>query len=182
MAANNLRNLVDKLNPTCRRALEAAAGLCLSRTNYHVEIEHWLVKLLEVDNSDLTRIFHHYDVDLQRVSRELTQSLDAMRTGNGRSPDMSLELLDVIRGAWNLASLDFGATQLRSGYLLTALLTDRALALRMGASAPEIVKISAERLREEVPAVVEGSCEDAEQSPAARAGPGRRRRTGPGSA
>ena len=41
------KSLIGKLNPTCRRALEAAAGLCLSRTHFHVEIEHWLLKLLE---------------------------------------------------------------------------------------------------------------------------------------
>jgi type VI secretion system protein VasG len=47
MPGVNLKSLVGKLNDTCRSALEAAAGLCLSRTNYNVEIEHWLLKLLE---------------------------------------------------------------------------------------------------------------------------------------
>ena len=47
MSAINLKTLVNKLNPVCRRALEGAAGLCLSRTNYNVEMEHWLLKLLE---------------------------------------------------------------------------------------------------------------------------------------
>ena len=31
----NLKSLVGKLNDTCRRSLEEAAGLCLSRTNYN---------------------------------------------------------------------------------------------------------------------------------------------------
>ena len=57
MAVANLKSLVSKLNNNCRRTLEAAAGLCLSRTNYNVEIEHWLLKLTETANSDLTRIF-----------------------------------------------------------------------------------------------------------------------------
>jgi type VI secretion system protein VasG len=29
----NLKSLVGKINSACRAALEAAAGLCLSRTN-----------------------------------------------------------------------------------------------------------------------------------------------------
>jgi type VI secretion system protein VasG len=37
----DLKQLVQKLNPTCHRCLEAAAGACMSRTNYNVEIEHW---------------------------------------------------------------------------------------------------------------------------------------------
>src|SRR5688572_28951769 len=56
MAAVNLKTLVNKLNPICRRALEGAAGLCLSRTNYNVEIEHWLLKLLESADTDLAKI------------------------------------------------------------------------------------------------------------------------------
>ena len=40
-----LKPLIGRLNDVCRRALEAAAGLTLSRTHYNVEIEHWLIKL-----------------------------------------------------------------------------------------------------------------------------------------
>ena len=56
MASVDLKSLVGKLNEPCRRALEAAAGLTLSRTHYNVEIEHWLIKLLEAGGTDLDRI------------------------------------------------------------------------------------------------------------------------------
>ena len=49
--------LIKTLNKTCLNALQAAAGLCLSRTNPSVEVEHWLVKLVEAADTDLTRIF-----------------------------------------------------------------------------------------------------------------------------
>ena len=106
MASLNPRSLVSKLNATCHRALEAAAGLCLSRTNYNVEIEHWLVKLLEPAGTDVARILRHYDVDPARVGRELTRTLDKLKTGNGRA-ELSLDILDLIREAWVLASLEF---------------------------------------------------------------------------
>ena len=92
-----LKSLIDKLNDTCRSSLEAAAGLCLSRTNYNVEIEHWLLKLLEPANTDLSRILHQYDIDPSRVNRELTRTLDQLRTGNARAPELSLELMDLMR-------------------------------------------------------------------------------------
>jgi type VI secretion system protein VasG len=38
MVSVNLKSLIGKLNETCRRSLEGAAGLCLTRTNYNVEI------------------------------------------------------------------------------------------------------------------------------------------------
>ena len=43
----NLKSLIGKLNDTGRNALEAAAGLCLARTHYDVDIEHFLLKLAE---------------------------------------------------------------------------------------------------------------------------------------
>jgi TonB family protein len=45
--AVNLRALIGKLNHSTRSAIESAAGLCLSRTHYDVEIEHYLMKLLD---------------------------------------------------------------------------------------------------------------------------------------
>src|SRR5262245_37790996 len=53
----NLKSLIARLNETCRSALEGAAGLCLSRTNYDVDIEHYLLKLIERADTDLARIF-----------------------------------------------------------------------------------------------------------------------------
>lgn len=47
MPAIDLKLLVSRLNTPCRRALEAAAGLALSRSHYNVEIEHWLVQLAD---------------------------------------------------------------------------------------------------------------------------------------
>ena len=38
----SLKSLIGKLNDTCRKALDAAAGLCLTRTHYDVDIEHFL--------------------------------------------------------------------------------------------------------------------------------------------
>ena len=80
----NLKSLVGKLNDTCRGTLEAAAGLCLSRTHYNVEIEHWLLKLVEVSDADLAAVFRHYGVDTSRLARDLTAVIDRFKTGNSR--------------------------------------------------------------------------------------------------
>jgi type VI secretion system protein VasG len=159
MSAPNLRPLVEKLNPTCRKALENAAANCLSRTHYHVEIEHWLLQLLDHDQCDLLVVLKHYDVDVSRVSRELNDTLETMRTGNGRAPDIAVDVLDWMRDAWNLASLEYGDSTLRSGYLTVALFSDPQRAMRMAASSPTLAKIPAERLREEIVALVGISCE-----------------------
>ena len=53
MAAIDLKSLVGRLDEPCRRALEAAAGLTLSRSHYNVEIEHWLLKLVDGTDGDI---------------------------------------------------------------------------------------------------------------------------------
>ena len=63
----NLKSLVGKLNPACRVALEGAAGLCLSRTHYNVELEHWLIKLMETDDSDFQQLLTLFEVDPGRL-------------------------------------------------------------------------------------------------------------------
>ena len=70
MATIDLKQLVGRLNDPCRRALEAAAGLTLSRTHYNVEIEHWLLKLADAADGDLTAILRHYEIDQGRFLTE----------------------------------------------------------------------------------------------------------------
>jgi type VI secretion system protein VasG len=161
MGFTNLKALVGRLNATCRRGLEGAAGLCLSRTNYNVEIEHWLVKLLEPAETDRVRNLRHYDVDPGRVSRDLTRSLDRLKTGNARPPELSAEVLDLMREAWTLTSLEYGVYRIRSGYVLTALLKDRSLSARARSASAELAKVPGEQLQKDVPALVAGSTEDA---------------------
>ncbi len=64
MAGISPRNLIDKLNTTCRNALMSAAGLCLSKTHFNVEVEHWLIKLMELNGIDLPVIFKQYEANL----------------------------------------------------------------------------------------------------------------------
>jgi len=172
MASVNLKTLVGKLNPVCRRALEAAAGLCLSRTNYNVEIEHYLFKLLEASDSDLPRIFRQFDVDTSSVQRELTRSLDKLKTGTARTPELSPDILDCLREAWALTSLNYQAGKIRSGCLLAALLMDRSLSRNLLASCPSLSTISAEQLGTMLPTLVKGLPEDQyERGEAAAAAP-----------
>ena len=57
MAGSNLKSLIEKLNTACRKSLESAAGLCLSHTHYDVELEHFLIKLLDIQDTDLHKYY-----------------------------------------------------------------------------------------------------------------------------
>src|ERR1700739_856147 len=105
----NLKSLIGKLNDSARSALEAAAGLCLSRTHYEIEVEHYLLKLLESSDNDFASITKHFGVDNSRLSAQINRSLDKLKSGNARTPVISPPVLKMLTTAWTLGSIDFNA-------------------------------------------------------------------------
>ncbi|HEX5178500.1 MAG TPA: type VI secretion system ATPase TssH [Gemmatimonadaceae bacterium] len=178
----NLKHLIGKLNPVTRNALESAAGLCLSRTHYDVEVEHYLMKLLDVPDSDLTFILKHYGIDRSRFAGELTRSLDRLKTGNARTPVLSPKLVEMFTEAWTIGSVDFGASTVRSGHTILALASDPELARMVGDASREFAKIPAEALRKDLAAIVASSSEEigggAGEAPNSGAGAGAPRAAG----
>jgi type VI secretion system protein VasG len=157
----NLRSLIGKLDEVCRTTLEGAAGLCLSRTHYNVEIEHWLIKLLEVEGCDLVAILRHYEIDAAKVKSQLLGAVDRLKTGNARPPALSPSLVELAREAWLAASLDYDASTARSGHLLVALLSKEALARQAFESCAELERIPLDALRRELEAIGAKSVEAA---------------------
>ena len=171
MVQVSLKDLVGKLNDTCRRTLEAAAGLCLSRTNYNVEVEHWLFKLLETPNTDLSAILRHYEIDSSRVMGDLTKAIDKFKTGNARPPALSPNVVDLTRSAWLICSIDFGEAAIRSGHLMCALLADDGLARSVAGASREFDRISVEGLRRDLRTI---TAKSDEANVALEPGPSRR--------
>lgn len=155
----NLKSLIGRLNDTCRTALEGAAGLCLSRTNYDVEIEHILAKLLEENDTDLHKICRHYEVNVDRLAKDVSVALDRLKTGNSRTPGLSDRLPDWFQNAWLLASVDFGAARIRSGHLVLALLSNDSTARIARDISREFSHISVESLQKDLPTVTADSAE-----------------------
>jgi type VI secretion system protein VasG len=150
MAALNLKELVGKLNNTCRQSLEGAAGLCLSRTNYNIEIEHWLLKLLEQSDTDLAAVLKHYRVDVSRLTADLTRQLDRLKTGNSRPPALSPDIVALVREALLIATVNFDERQVRSGYLLCALLAEDTFLRTTSALTGGFENLSAELLQKDL--------------------------------
>jgi type VI secretion system protein VasG len=157
--------LIKKLNKTCLDGLHGAAGLCLSRTNPSVEVEHWLLKLLDAPNTDLTRLFRQYEVDTSRLQRDLTRAIDQFRTGNTRTPTLATTIDQLLRESWVLASVHFKASSVRSGVLLMALLADEKLGRLARDASSELNKVQVEPLYQNLMKIVAGSVED-ERGPA----------------
>ena len=154
MAQVDLRQLIGKLNTSTRAALEAAIALCVTRTNYNVEVEHWLLKLLEPSNTDFVALLRQCGVDTSRLTSDLTRTIDKLPTGNSRTPGLSPYVVALIREAWLIGSIDYAASATRSGFVLCALVSDESFARLAFAASGEFAKVSPDGVRRLLPAVL----------------------------
>jgi len=118
----NMKSLLAKLNTFSTNTLHNAAGLTVSRTQYEVTVEHFLLKCLEDAGSDIPTVLRAAGVDSGRLSAGLTDSLEDLKTGNSGKPTFSPLLIELIEDAWVVASVDLGDTRIRSGAILLAFL------------------------------------------------------------
>ena len=164
MVSIDLKSLVGKLNEPCRMALEGAAGLCVSRTHYNVEIEHWLLKILEIQDSDLAKVLEKFEIDIGKFFNDLNQELDSIKSGNSRAPSLSPAIVDLSKSAWMLASVEYGHNQATSAHLLAALLLDESISRGANITRGELKKIPAESLRDLIGSVVGTTAESSSAS------------------
>lgn len=155
----NLKALIGKLNDASRSAMEAAAGLCLARTHYDIEIEHYLLKALDSSDNDIAYILKQYGVDRSRLTAELQRSLDRLKKGNARSPAFSPLLVKMFTEAWTLATIEYDAGEIRTGFTLLALLTGDELARVTRDISKELQLIPVETLRKDFYTVLANSKE-----------------------
>ena len=148
MAQVDLKQLIGKFNETCRRSLESATGLCMSRSHYNIEIEHWIFKILETPGSDLEIIIRQYDIDPSQFITDISHSLDGFKTGNSRPPALSPDLVKLAKEGWLIGSIDMTDYCLRTGHLVVAMLSDDNLSRIANGMSDEFKKISIENLKE----------------------------------
>jgi len=156
----DIKNLLNRLTPHCTRALEGAAGLCVSRTHYEVTVEHLMAKLIEDAQGDLPLILRQFDIDPAAVQRGLEQSIERLQGGNGGKPVFSPLLIQWFQDAWMVSSIDLLDDRIRSGALLAALLA-KPLQLADGAYVDSLRPIARETLLKQFGGIVQGSVENA---------------------
>ncbi|MEI6741407.1 MAG: type VI secretion system ATPase TssH, partial [Gemmatimonadaceae bacterium] len=167
---NNLSALIGKLDATCRGALEAAAGLCVSRTHYEIDLEHWFLKLLERDGTDIHAIVKYYEASVGALEADLNAALDGFKNGNQRRPELSQHIPKLIELAWLRASVDFGSGLVRSGDLLLSALLDPDLSRMLKASSKVFQKINLAELTKSLRDITGKSSEATEAARAMPAG------------
>ena len=156
----DLKQLLGRLNAYTKRALETAAGLCVSRGNYEVTIEHVLSVMMDDTQRDIAVIMRHFGIEPAVLRRDLQRAVEGFRTGNTGRPVFSPTLIEFLTDAWSIASIDLGLGEVRSGALIVTL---RSGGGRYGGTdwSDKLDAIPASELRSKFKEIVAESTEEA---------------------
>ncbi|MBL7999412.1 MAG: type VI secretion system ATPase TssH, partial [Candidatus Kapabacteria bacterium] len=161
----NVRLLVEKLNLTCRKALERAAEICVKQSHYAVDIEHYLLALLEMQNNDLELMLSTFNITKADVKRDVMYSMSKLKSGNTRTPSVSNHLVDIFAEARKQALEQTGSETIRSGMILMALYNNDALRKLMIEVSASMAFVTREFLKSEIKNIIKNSFEDRDDAP-----------------
>lgn len=152
MSANGIRQIVERLDGECARALEAGAAFAGARTDYEIHVEHVVVKLLE--KKERATVFatalERYGGDPDAVWDALMVSLERLRSGHGGKPAFSHPLVQWLERALLSSELHFGGTGI-NGYALLDALVEQCQRIPGGSLRDLLAAVDTERLRREAP-------------------------------
>jgi type VI secretion system protein VasG len=155
-------SLFGKLNPTLYKAVESATVFCKLRGNPYVELVHWLHQVLNLTDSDVHRIIRHFELDTSKLATDFQRALDTLPRGATAISDLSSHIENAVERAWVYATLMYGESQVRSGYIVIGLIKTNGLRNVLVGISKEFEKISNEELSAELRGIIGGSPEEAE--------------------
>lgn len=160
MAEISRTALFGKLNQVGYKAIEAATVFCKMRGNPYVELVHWIHQILQLQDSDLHRIIKQFNIDPSRLAADITDSLDKLPRGSTTISDLSSHVEEAVERGWVLATLLFGESQVRTGYLIAGIMQTRGLKNSLTGISREFENIKFDTLTDRFDEVCGGSPED----------------------
>ncbi|HSI61226.1 MAG TPA: type VI secretion system ATPase TssH [Ideonella sp.] len=151
--------LFGKLNPLAYKAIEGATVFCKMRGNPYVELVHWMVQLVQNNETDLDAIIRHYALDASVMAKEMTTALDRLPRGSTAISDFSEHIENAIERAWVYGTLMFGEAQVRTGYLVLGMLKTNSLRNALLGISKQFERIKADDLAENFAKICGGTAE-----------------------
>lgn len=159
MAEISRSDLFAKLTPLAYKSLESATMFCKLRGHQNVELTHWFIQILQLQDTDLQRAIRIFNLNESKVSSDLTEALEQLPRCAVGATDLSVHLEESVERGWLYASLLFHCHQVRTGHLLVAMLKTPALRNQLLSISSEFAKIKIERLTDEFDGLFDGSPE-----------------------
>ncbi len=160
MSEINRVSLFGKLNSLGYKSIESATTFCKLRGNEYVELLHWFNIILQLQDSDLHHIIKRFDINAAHLAKDFTEALDKLPRSSTSMIDLSSKVEQAVERGWVYATLLFGDTQVRTGYLIIGILKTPELRNALAAMSKEFLKIKLDILTEEFDAIVKGSPEN----------------------
>ena len=127
MTQVTLTNLVGKLSPELKQALEASAGAAMNQGVGAIETEHWILQLISQKDPKLMALCESQKLSLDALVNELTKKVSMLAKGNEGQPTLSHSLTELIKDAWMIASVNYGHGEIVSLHLIQALMQQNVL-------------------------------------------------------
>jgi len=130
MSYVKLGNLVGKLDSSLRDALEQAAGDAMSQTVSSIEVEHWLLQVIALNDPDFSSFLKSQSVDVTTLVGELSNRIERLPKGASGQPTISGALSELMEESWVQASVNFGHSRIQCLHLLLTLLQTDAFGIQ----------------------------------------------------
>jgi type VI secretion system protein VasG len=127
----NTRALIGKLSTTSRAAFEGAASLAVSHKHHAIELEHIVLALTQKPETGARQALSRYGVNVDQLQGDILTVFERFDKGHTGAPSFSPNVVELIRKAWLLSSLEYGDQEVTGNALLVALFKEPAMALQL---------------------------------------------------
>ncbi|NOH80010.1 type VI secretion system ATPase TssH [Vibrio sp. RE86] len=127
MTQVTLTNLVAKLSPELKQALEVSAGAAMNQGVASIEVEHWLLQLISQQDAHIGNLIQSQNLSQEAIVNELSSKIARLPKGSEGQPTLSHGLTELVKDAWMLASVNYGHGEIISLHLVQALLQQNVL-------------------------------------------------------
>ena len=160
MADVSLETVTGKLNQVGYDSFMQALRQAKGAGNRNLELEHWLLKMLQMDRTDLALTVDHFKLDRSKLLTDIGGVVSGFAMNKTEMPGISENIIDALDRAWHYATLLFGETQIRTGHILTAILKEPRLSRTLVGISKEFKGIDAELLTNEHQKIWQQSIEE----------------------
>ncbi|MDE8602982.1 type VI secretion system ATPase TssH [Marinomonas sp. RSW2] len=140
----NTRALIGKLSVTSRAAFESAASLAVTHKHYAVELEHIVLALTQAPATGARQALSRYNVNVDQLQGNILTFFERFDKGHTGAPSFSPNVVELIRKAWLLSSLEYGDEDVAGNALLVALFKEPAMALQLTSQLPALAQFDQE--------------------------------------
>src|SRR5882724_6759463 len=117
MADISLEAVTGKLNQIGYDSFMQALRHAKGAGNRNLELEHWLLKILQMDRTDLALTADHFKLDRAKLMADVGAAVSGFAMNKTEMPGISENIIDSLDRAWHFATLLFGETQIRTGHI-----------------------------------------------------------------